>query len=207
MLLGEPPARRALGSSRGALRLPGFALASAAILFTWIGFGALEGVLPLHFDDRLGQAAIAGLFIMVSVAVTTSAAAAGRIRPRRVLCVAVPLVVVGIALAGLTDAVLLWVLALLLAGVGMGACNTGSTGVLLESVGVDAVHTPRPSHVTSERVARKGGMNAFDAPCRGTARACGRPTSSRTTSSNAVTGCYRRVMGPDQTRVVSDPSA
>lgn len=141
-LLGTPRTRRAFGSAGSALRLPGFALASAAILFTWIGFGALEGVLPLHFDDRLGQGAIAALFIMVSLAVTVSAAAAGRIKPLSVVCAAVPLVVFGIALAGLTDAVPLWVLALLLAGVGMGACNTGSTGVLLESVGVDRIVLP-----------------------------------------------------------------
>lgn len=142
MLLGKPPTRRAFGSSRTALRLPGFALASAAILFTWIGFGALEGVLPLHFDDQLGQSSIAALFIMISLAVTASAAAAGRIKPLLVVYAAVPLVVIGIALAGLTDAVPLWILALVLAGIGMGACNTGSTGVLLESVGVDQIVLP-----------------------------------------------------------------
>lgn len=140
--MGEPPKRRAFGSSRSALRLPGFALASAAILFTWIGFGALEGVLPLHFDGRLGQAAIAALFIVTSLTVTTSAALAARARPLLVVIAAVPLVVVGIGLAGLTNTVPLWVVALVLAGIGMGACNTGSTGVLLESVRMDQIVLP-----------------------------------------------------------------
>jgi MFS family permease len=47
--------------------------------------------------------------------------------------------VVGITLAGMVASVPLWVLALLLAGAGIGIANTGSLGLLIEAVPVDRI--------------------------------------------------------------------
>jgi MFS family permease len=142
LLLGEPERRARLRSGRGSLRLPGFVLAAAVILFTWVGFGVLEGVLPLLFDRRLGQAGIAALLVGTAFVVALSSALAARFRPLLVAFVAIPLVVAGIAFAGVGTSVALWSVALAAAGAGLGACNTGSTGILLDGVGRERIVLP-----------------------------------------------------------------
>jgi len=140
-LMGAPDERRPFTSDRTALRAPGFWLASAGILFAVLALGIIEGVLPLHFGERLSQAEIAAFYIGTSVIVAGSAAAAGRFSPRKMLFGASFLIVAGLALAGATDAVLLWILALAIAGVGVGIGNTGSLGVLLETVSTERIVT------------------------------------------------------------------
>jgi MFS family permease len=49
--------------------------------------------------------------------------------------------VAGISLAGLAATVPLWLIALLLAGVGIGLANTGSLGMLVEAVPLDRIVT------------------------------------------------------------------
>ena len=126
LLLGDPATRRTFSADRTALRTRGFWLASAAILFAVLALGVLEGVLPLHFAERLTQAEIAALYVGASVVVAISAAAAAALRPRPLVIAGVFLAVAGISLAGAAAAVPLWLLALLLAGVGIGIGNTGS---------------------------------------------------------------------------------
>jgi MFS family permease len=141
LLMGGPSERRALSSDRAALRARGFWLAGAAILFAVLSLGMLEGVLPLHFAERLSQAEVGALYVGLSLVVATSAAAAGSQRPRSMVFGAVFLAVAGISLAGAATDIPLWLLAVLLAAVGIGIGNTGSLGVLVESVRVDRIVT------------------------------------------------------------------
>lgn len=142
LLLGQPAREAQLGSERGALRLPGFVLSTAVVLFAWVGFGVLEGVLPLLFGDRLDQATIAAILVCTSLVIAASAALAARFRPLSVIYVAAPLAIAGVALAGAVDNVVLWAVALAAIGAGLGACTTGSIGILLETVGRDRIVLP-----------------------------------------------------------------
>jgi MFS family permease len=141
LLAGEPSERRGFSSDRAALRTRGFWLAGAAILFAVLALGMLEGVLPLHFAERLSQTEIGALYVGLSLGVATSAAAAASQRPRSMVFGAVLLAVAGISLAGAAGEVPLWLLALILAAVGIGIGNTGSLGVLVESVSVERIVT------------------------------------------------------------------
>jgi MFS family permease len=141
LLVREPTERRAFSSDRSALRAPGFWLAAAAVLFAYLALGVLEGVLPLHFAERLTQAQIGALYVGMSLVVATSAAAAGLQRPRSMVFGSVLLAVAGISLAGAVAQVPLWLLALLLAALGIGIGSTGSLGVLVESVNVKRIVT------------------------------------------------------------------
>ncbi len=141
LLVGEPPTRRAFAGDRAALRSRPFLIASAAILFAVLTLGVLEGVLPLHFAERLTQAQIGALYVGASVVVATSATASGGRRPRPLVFAAVLFSVAGISLAGMVANVPLWLLAVLLASVGIGLANTGSLGLLVEAVPVERIVT------------------------------------------------------------------
>lgn len=132
---------RAFTSDRSALRLPGFWAASAAILFTVLALSIVEGVLPLHLSSQLTQSELGLIYASVSVLVAGSAALAARFPPRADVMVAAGLITVGLGLAGATDAVALWVIALVLTGTGIGLGNTGSIGILLESVRPERIVT------------------------------------------------------------------
>ncbi len=132
---------RPLASDRSALYLPGFWAASAAILFTVLALGVVEGVLPLHLSRRLGQTEIGLLYASVSLLVAASAAIAARLAPHVDVLLAAGLITVGLALAGATDAVAPWIAGLALAGTGIGLGNTGSIGMLLASVRADRIVT------------------------------------------------------------------
>jgi MFS family permease len=141
LLVSAPTERRVFSSDRSALRGRSFVLAAAAVLFAYLALGLLEGVLPLHFAERLTQAEIGALYVGLSLVVATSATAAGSQRPRAMVLGSVFLAVVGISLAGAVANVPLWLLALLLAAVGIGMGTTGSLGVLVESVNVKRIVT------------------------------------------------------------------
>jgi hypothetical protein len=55
------------------------------------------------------------------------------------LAIATVLMTVSIALGGATEMVGLWILVSILLGLGLGAGEAGSLGVLLESIGVDRI--------------------------------------------------------------------
>jgi MFS family permease len=139
LVLGDPATRRTFSADRAALRTRGFWLASAAILFAVLALGVLEGVLPLHFAERLTQTEIAALYVGASMVVAISAAAAAALPPRRLVIGGVFLAVAGISLAAAVAAIPLWLLALLLAGLGIGIGNTGSIGMLVETVPVERI--------------------------------------------------------------------
>ena len=141
LLVGEPQARREFAADRAVLRTRGFRVASAAILFAVLALGVLEGVLPLHFSERLSQAQIGGLYVGASLIVAVSAAVAGGMRPRPLVFTAVLLAVAGTSLAGMATDVPLWLLALALAAVGIGLANTGSLGLLVDAVPVRRIVT------------------------------------------------------------------
>jgi MFS family permease len=133
--VGAPRERAEFGSDRAALRTAGFWLASAGILMVALGYGALDGPLPLHFDQLLGQGEIAALYVVGALVLGASAAAAGRRAPRPMLATAAVVLTLGIALAGMTDTVPWWVASMALASVGLGIGETGALGILLETVG------------------------------------------------------------------------
>ena len=139
LFLGDPATGRTFSADRAALRTRGFWLASAAILFAVLALGVLEGVLPLHFAERLTQAEIAALYVGASIVVAVSAAAAGALPPRPLVIGGIFLAVAGITLAAAAAAVPLWLLALLLAGLGIGIGNTGSIGMLVAAVPVERI--------------------------------------------------------------------
>jgi MFS family permease len=62
-------------------------------------------------------------------------------RPQPLVFGAIGLAVLGITLAGVAVSVPLWVIALLLAAVGIGLGNTGSLGLLVEAVPVERIVT------------------------------------------------------------------
>jgi hypothetical protein len=133
--IGAPRERAQFGSDRAALRTAGFWLASAGILMIALGYGALDGPLPLHFDQRLDQSEIAGLYVVGALVLGASAAASGTGPPRPMLIAATVVITGGIALAGLTETVPWWIAAIALTSVGLGIGETGAIGVLLETVG------------------------------------------------------------------------
>jgi hypothetical protein len=137
----NPFRKRAFAADQSVLRSPGFWVASAAILFTVLGLGIVEGVLPLHLADRLSQAEIGVAYACVSLLVAGTAAAAARLPPRVDVLVSVALVTAGLTLAGVTTAVVLWILALIVTGAGIGLGNTGSIGVLLEAIQPERIVT------------------------------------------------------------------
>jgi MFS family permease len=141
LFVAEPQVRREFDADRAVLRTRGFRVASAAILFAVLALGVLEGVLPLHFAERLSQAQIGGLYVGASLIVAVSAAAAGGRWPRPLVFAAVLLAVAGTSLAGIATDVPLWLLALALAAVGIGIANTGSLGLLVEAVPVQRIVT------------------------------------------------------------------
>ena len=142
LLVDEPSTRRDFAADREPLRSRGFWLASAAIMFAVLALGVLEGVLPLHFAERLSQAQIGALYVGASFVVAVSARRERRheataTRPRSRSGSAL----LGITIAGIAVSVPLWVIALLLAAVGIGLGNTGSLGLLVEAVPVERIVT------------------------------------------------------------------
>jgi MFS family permease len=109
------------------------------ILFAVLALGIIEGLLPLHFAQRMNQAQIGGLYVGASLVIAASATAAGRARPRSMIYGATFLVVAGLSLAGATTEIPLWVAALGAVGVGIGIGETGALGVLLESIGRERI--------------------------------------------------------------------
>jgi MFS family permease len=140
-LMAEPATRRCFRSDLGALRLPGFWLSSATVLLVVLSIGTMDGVLPLHLGTRLSQTEIGVVYAGTSVLLAAGAAMSARARPRSLVLAATALITSGIAMAGLVDAVPLWIVAFALAGVGAGVGYTGSVGVLLEAVGTERIVT------------------------------------------------------------------
>jgi MFS family permease len=139
--MGEGRTTRSFDTDRSALRSPAFWLASAGILFAVLGLGMVEGVLPLHFGSELSQTGIGVIYATMSVVVAASSALAARLHPRHALVIALGLIVVGIAVAGAAHQVPAWVVALAVAGAGIGLANTGSIGILLEGVPTERIVT------------------------------------------------------------------
>jgi MFS family permease len=98
-------------------------------------------VLPLHFASRLGQVQLGALYVGAAVVVAVTSAAAGSMAPARALAGAGVLIVAGIGLAGMVSSAALFVVALGLAGAGIGLGQTGATGILLGTVAPERIVT------------------------------------------------------------------
>lgn len=133
-LLGAPSGRAEFGSDRSILRSPGFLLASAGILLVSLAFGTFEGPLALHFAVRLTQAEIGALYVGASLVVGLSAVVAARGLPRPTLGAGTVVLTLAIGVVGMTTSVALWIVAVALAGVGLGMSEAGALGILLETV-------------------------------------------------------------------------
>jgi MFS family permease len=101
----------------------------------------LDGVLPLHFSSRLSQAQIGLAYAATGVLIAVAAMSASRLRPAPALALGGVGLVAGVAAAGLVVSPAVWLVALALIGLGMGATETGATGVLLEAVPTDRIVT------------------------------------------------------------------
>jgi MFS family permease len=141
VMLPRPAVRLPTGQDWSALRLPGFWFAALAVLFAMMAPGTLDGVLPLHFSTQLTQTQIGLAYAGTACLIAVTATAAARFRPRLALLVGGVGVVGGIAAAAMTGAVPAWLLSLAVIGLGTGAVETGSTGVLLEVVPTDRIVT------------------------------------------------------------------
>ncbi|MEJ8670876.1 MFS transporter [Streptomyces sp. MS1.AVA.1] len=141
LTLRLPATVGAFAPDRGALRSTGFRASAVAIAFAVLSLGTLEGVLPLHFGTKLGQTQIGVLYAATSVVVAVAGAVAARWQPRAVLLVSTVLVAIGFSFAGASTAVLAWIAALAIAGVGIGLANTGATGLLLGAVPAQRIVT------------------------------------------------------------------
>jgi MFS family permease len=139
LLLGAPKNRAHFSSDRRALRTRGFWVASAGILLVALTLGTFDGPLPLHFAEHLSQAGIAALYVVSALVGAACAALAGQLAPRPVLWVAAVLMPGAIALGGLSESVPVWIAVAVLAGMGVGAGEAGSLGVLLEAIGVERI--------------------------------------------------------------------
>ncbi|WP_406414360.1 MFS transporter [Streptomyces sp. NBC_01614] len=141
LTLRLPATVGAFAPDRGALHSTQFRASAVAIAFAVLALGTLEGVLPLHFGTKLGQTQIGVLYAATSVVVAVAGAVAARWQPRAVLLVSTVLVAIGFSLAGASTAVLAWIAALAIAGVGIGLANTGATGLLLGAVPAQRIVT------------------------------------------------------------------
>jgi MFS family permease len=141
VVVGTPPRRRRFDTDRSALRLPGFWLASVGVLFAILALGLIEGVLPLRLAAWFDQAQIGWLYTGMALLLAASAVVAGRVAPRRAVAAAVVLVPAGVAVAGAAGTAPLFLAGLVVAAVGVGVGETGSTGVLLESVAPERIVT------------------------------------------------------------------
>jgi MFS family permease len=137
--MGAPREKIGFQSDRTALRSPAFWLASAGILLVAFTLGTFDGPLPVHFAAELSQAEIGALYVGAALIGSVCAALAGRLPPRPTLAAAAVLMSASVALAGLTDAVALWIVAAAVAGIGLGAGESSALGVLLESIGVERI--------------------------------------------------------------------
>jgi MFS family permease len=133
--------RRPFRTDRSALRVPGFWVAAAGVLFVYLGYGIVEGILPLHLADGLGQAQIGASYVGMSALVAVLAAIAGRLPPGPILFGSLGLVSVGIVIAGATNDAIIWLVALAVIGGGFGLGATGSVGVLLEAIPPERIVT------------------------------------------------------------------
>jgi MFS family permease len=141
ILMPAPDQERRFGPDRTSLRLRGFWTASAAIVFTVLALGVIEGVLPLHLARQLDQTQIGLIYAGVSVLVAGSAAMAARFPPELDVVTAAAMITAGLTLAGATNTVELWIIALVLTGTGVGLGNTGSIGMLLQAIRPERIVT------------------------------------------------------------------
>jgi MFS family permease len=138
-VLPAPRVRRTFRPDRTVLRRPGFRVAAVGITLAVLGTGVADGVLPVHFASHLSQLQIALAYLAMGGCVALgSVLAAGR-PAAFALAGGSVLLTAGLALAGAADRVPVWLVALGATGLGIGAAETGSTGVLLDAVPVERI--------------------------------------------------------------------
>lgn len=126
--------RAQFGGDRSVVRTRAFGVAAAGIVLVSLAIGTIDGPLPLHFAERLGQAEIAALYVLSALVVAGASTAAGRLSPRSALWAGAALIPVGVAVLGITGSVPPWVVGMVVAAAGFGVAEAGALGTLLETV-------------------------------------------------------------------------
>ncbi|WP_291408930.1 MFS transporter [Actinophytocola sp.] len=135
------PAADQFHPDRAALRTRGFWVSAIGIMLAILATGALDGVLPLHFADRLSQTGIGLTYLGVGALIAIGSAAAGHQPPARMLIAGAAAITTGLTLTGATTTYAPWAAGLLLIGLGAGAAQTGATGLLLAAVPTNRIVT------------------------------------------------------------------
>ena len=93
-LLGAPHVHApAFRSDRAVLRNPSFGVSTAAITLVAVTIATFDGVLPLHFDERLGQSGIAALYACAGIVIALATVLAARLAMRRAVVAGTILIV------------------------------------------------------------------------------------------------------------------
>jgi MFS family permease len=132
--LRTPRERARFGADRSVLRTRAFGISAAGIVLISLAVGTIDGPLPLHLAERLGQTEIAAFYVLTAIFVAAGSAAAGRMSPRTALWAAALLIPVGIAVVGITGSVPPWAVGMIVAGAGFGIGEAGALGFLLTTV-------------------------------------------------------------------------
>jgi MFS family permease len=121
-------------TDRTALRTRRFWVSAIPIMLAILATGTLDGVLPLHFADRLSQTGIGVAYLAIGILIAVGSAAAGHQPPGRMLLAGATAITIGLTLTGATTTLAPWAAGLFLIGLGAGAAQTGATGLLLAAV-------------------------------------------------------------------------
>jgi hypothetical protein len=149
-----------------------------------LAIGTIDGPLPLHFAEQLGQAEIAALYVLAAVVVAAGSAASGRVSPGNALWAGGVLSPLGIAVVGITGSVPPWVVGMIVAGAGFGLAEAGALGFLLETVERERILTAwviwsqlwAVGYLAGppRRRARRGGVGLRRSRCRAACRLAAR---------------------------------
>ena len=115
-------------------RRPGFWYAALAIMFAMLGTGLVDGVMPLHFAMHWSQSQIGVAYAATALLLAAASAIAGHQGHTSALVVGGVGLIAGISVAAASGVVPVWVAMLAVTGLGIGAAQTGATGVLLTEI-------------------------------------------------------------------------
>ena len=141
LALRAPHARARFGADRSVLRSRSFTVSAAGIVLISLAIGTIDGPLPLHLADELGQAEIAALYLVTAILVAAGSVVAGKLRPAAALWVAAVLIPIGIGIVGVTESVPPWMIGLMVAGAAFGIGEAGALGFLLATVDRERIVT------------------------------------------------------------------
>ena len=119
------------------MRDPAFRYALAAWSMTGLALGFAQGTLPLHFAGELRQSGVGGLYAVTAAAAAVGAVTVGHLARTSMARVGVTiglvLYAVGILAAGFSETLWIWLLALIVLGIGSGGVDPNLVGYVAHS--------------------------------------------------------------------------